>query len=210
MLLIFLVMLNNLIYNKNKIYYRYILFFIFFIMISKILWFFVLVFVTYILLVFYSPKLASTIEKTIWIEGFNEYVLSLKRTYDNTVAKIPTAEELKNTYNSFSSWALEYKQRLQAWLEFTRDQIDAIRSAASWAEEKINSIKGFVESNSGNINNFKKLVDWEQINQELITKDLLRIIETNTWSFEVLELYLKTNTWSIDVLNWIINNISSN
>jgi hypothetical protein len=68
-------------------------------MIKKIFWFLVIVFVSYILLIFTYPSLADNIESKLGIKPFNEFVRNFKATVDDIYTNLPTKDEVKDAYN---------------------------------------------------------------------------------------------------------------
>lgn len=124
-------------------------------LLQKIGWFLIIFFVSYILSIFKAPILASAIEKVLWIEWFNEFILSFKSTYDDAVTNMPTKDELKNAYNVVHSWAVEFWENFEIWVDYTKKQIDWIRETLSWAENTYNDItdwylktKDYINTNS--------------------------------------------------------------
>jgi hypothetical protein len=148
-------------------------------MIKNLLLYILIFFVVYIVLIFNVPQIAWVIENTLWINWFNQFVLSFKWTYDETVTKVPTETELKDAYNTVYSWAIEFKDNFDSWIEITKDKIDDFRTILSWAEDTYNDIKNwindakeFIETNSWTIEEIKEVIDTVSETSEILT---------NTW-----------------------------
>ena len=149
-------------------------------MINKILLSILIFAVIYILLIFKVPTLASIIEDTLWIKWFNEFIIWSKWTYDDTITKLPSAEELTGSYSEAYSWAINIKENILEWADYTRDKIDWFREAMSWAEETykdikdwIDTAKDFIDNASWALNDTKELIDNVSVIKETLT---------NTWT----------------------------
>ena len=141
-------------------------------MIKKLLLSGLILFIVYILLIFKAPEIAWTIEKLILIDWFNEFALSFKSIFDETVTQIPSSEE-------FLSWTIDIKNTVIDWVNTTKDKIDSFRETMSWAQDTYNDLKNtydeakdFINSNSWKIEDIKEVI--ETISN--ITETL-----TNTW-----------------------------
>lgn len=149
-------------------------------MLKNIFLFILIFFVLYILSIFKAPDLASSIEQSLGIQWFNAFVINFKETFDDIVTNFPTQDELKNAYETAQSWALEFKDNFENWLNITKDKIDTIRETLSWAEDTISDIKenidaakDFYDANSWTIDDIKNTIDTiSEISQEI----------TNTWT----------------------------
>ncbi len=113
---------------------------------NKIFWYFVLIFTVYILIIFNFPTFAAKIWDTFWLTKFNQFVLQFKSTYDKTVTNIPHKDEIQDIYNKTYSWATIIKENVETSLEATKEKVDNVRLALSWAETKINEIQDWIES----------------------------------------------------------------
>jgi hypothetical protein len=151
-------------------------------MLRKILWSIILFFIIYILLIFKAPSIAWVIEKSIWINWFNEFILWFKSAYDETVTHIPSKEELQNTYNTVHSWAIEFKENFDLWVDLTKEKIDAFRDTMSWAEDTLNNFKTWYNETKDFINtNSWVIIDIQNTIETIsgITEILINTWETN-------------------------------
>ncbi len=154
-------------------------------LLQKLIWFSVIFFVSYILLIFNSPIIAWAIEKVLWIEWFNNFVLKFKWAYDTTVTNIPTKDELKNAYNTVHSWSIKFQENFKMWAEFTKDKIDWYRETLSWAEDKFNDAKDW----------YNEIKDYVTTNSWLID-EIRNTIETFSWVANTI-----SQSWTFDWLN---------
>lgn len=160
-------------------------------MITKFFLTILIFFTTYVLVIFNLPHVAWAIGKVLWLEEFNKFVLTFKSTYDETVTKIPTEDELKNTYNTVQSWAIDFKEKFDLWVDYTKEKIDWFRETLSWAEDTFNEIKNwydwaikFVNTNSGLIEEYKEKIEYLSWITETISESWVNNIEneTNSWN----------------------------
>ena len=101
---------------------------------KKIIWFIVIILIVYIVLIFVKPAIANNIAEKIGISAFNEQIRTIKDWIDIFSTKIPTKEEIIETY----SWAKDSILDL-------KDNIDDIRETADGLWEKYGkSQKGWV------------------------------------------------------------------
>lgn len=143
---------------------------------KKFLLIILIIFVLYIIAVFKLPTFANKIWSFLWLEKFNEFIVSFSDRFNNTVTDIPSKEEVLDTYNKTLSWANEVKKDLIRWADSTKLYIDKLRLSLSWAENKINNI-------SNRITETKKIINTTIDNAEVI-KTKIEIINstlTNTW-----------------------------
>jgi len=157
-------------------------------LLQKLIWFFIIFFISYILLIFNSPTIAWAIEKVLWIGWFNNFVLKFKWAYDTTVTNIPTKDELKNAYDIAHSWAIEFWENFKMWAEFTKDKIDWYRETLSWAEWTYNEVKDW----------YNEIKDYVNTNSWMID-EIRNTIETFSWITDSL-----SNTWTFD---WITDTL---
>lgn len=151
-------------------------------MLRKIIWSIILFLVIYILLIFKAPGIAWVIENIIWINWFNNFILWAKSTYDETVTNIPSKDELQNTYNTVQSWAIEFKENFEIWVEITKEKIDAFRATMSWAESTYNDLKDW-------FNDAKDFID----TNSWIVDDIHNTIKTLSGINEALTITWETN-----------------
>ena len=138
-----------------------------------------ILFIIFILLIFKAPVAALKIENILWINWFSEFVLSFKWTYDETVTNIPTKSELKNAYDTVHSWAIDFKDKFEDWLNITKEKIDTVREKVWEAEDTYNELKWtydevqeFIDTNSWKIEEIKEVIETVSEITETIT---------NTW-----------------------------
>lgn len=130
-------------------------------------------------MIFKIPQIAWLIENILWINWFNQFVLSFKSTWDDIFTNIPNNNELNDAFDNVYSWALDFKTKFEDWLGVTKDKIDWFRETASGIENTYNELKdtydkakGFIESNSWTIDDIKEVIE--------TISDRANIV-TNTW-----------------------------
>ncbi len=79
---------------------------------------------------------------------------------------MPTKDELKNAYNALHSWAIDFKENLDMWVDYTKKQIDEIRGSLSWAEDTYNDFtdwynqtKDYINTNSWVIQDIRDTIE---------------------------------------------------
>ncbi len=156
-----------------------------------------IIFVTvYVLLIFMAPQITSKIEETIWIDGLTESITDFKWNLDESVTDIPTKDELKDAYNKAYSWALEYKEQFDLWVEKTHEKVDDIRDTLKKAEDTYNTVKDSYEQTKQTLENTKKILD--ESRQAL---ENIQTIQSASWSIDTLTgetLSWSTSTWTIN------------
>lgn len=110
-------------------------------MLKKIFWWFIVLFILFILAVFHAPKIAEWISEMIWVPNVPQKIESFKVWFDEMVTRVPTQQELEDTYNKTVSWALDIKNTVIDWVHTTKDTIDNVRETLSWAEQKVEELK---------------------------------------------------------------------
>lgn len=100
-------------------------------MLKKILLLVPCLIILYLVTVFMSPKISSTLEWSLWVPGTTEKIQQWKEKFDDIVTNVPSREE-------FKSWALDISNTLKGWLDTTKEKIDNVRSTLSWAQDGIN------------------------------------------------------------------------
>ena len=156
-------------------------------MIRKLFWILAMLFVLYILSIFRFPNLAKDIEKTLWIEWFNEFVISFKKTFEESITNFSKDEVIGN-YKNILSWSIELKNKLIGWISTAKEKIDDLRIFISWVEKNFNKLKykyneskGFLEEISNKAENTKKTID-----------ELWKLKETLTDSWSLID------SWSLN------------
>jgi len=143
-------------------------------MIKKILLSILIFFVVYILLIFNAPIIAWTIEQLFWIKWFNEFILSSKAKFDNTIINITSQNEV-NLYDKIQSWALDIKWNINNWADYTKDKIDDFRKTMSGVDSTI-----------------KEINDWYDKTQDYIN--------TNSWVMQEVKNTINTYSWITEKL----------
>lgn len=110
-------------------------------MVKKILWFFLIFIILYILAIFKAPALADNIEDLLKINWFNNSVRDMKSALDDIYTNFPSREEVLNTYNKTLSWANDLKQKAWSWTSQIKNTIDNFRLSVSWSVDKYEWIK---------------------------------------------------------------------
>ncbi len=157
-------------------------------MLKKIYLWLIIIFVSYILLIFLVPSVTTIIDRLIWINWFTENVRKIKSVIDDSYENLPSKEEVVDKYNKAYSWAVEIKENVEEWIEFTKDKIDTAREVLSWAEDTYNKAKDtyddaieFIDKANDKISETKEKVD--KINET--AKDISELFSTwalnNTW-----------------------------
>jgi predicted nucleic acid-binding Zn-ribbon protein len=151
------------------------------------------------LLIFNAPHIIDNIEKTIGIDWLSESVINFKEKFDDTVTNFPTKTELENTYDKAYSWALEYKEKFELWVDRTHETIDNIRDWLEKAEDTYNTVKDSYEKTQQAIEESKK-----RLEETRKVIENIQSLQNISWSWEVFTW--STNTWSLDTNSWSITN----
>lgn len=151
-------------------------------MIKKFYWILVIIFTLYILLIFKAPNITIGIEKMIGLSWFTEYITTFKWKVDN----LPSKDDIENRYNEVYSWAVDLKENIQDWINTTKDKIDSVRVALSWAEDTYNKAKdtydstiNFIEWANDKLNDVRDSID--KVTE--VSKEISDII----WSWTIEE-----------------------
>lgn len=135
-------------------------------MLKKIFWTAILLFILFVLAVFKAPEVAKSVANIIGYPNLPESITKLKWTYDQVVTDIPSKEELEKQYNSTISWAIELKENIVNWVQTTKNKVDSLRETMSWAEQKIEDLKGsyndakeFIDEAGKKIDETKKIIE---------------------------------------------------
>lgn len=118
-------------------------------MVKKLMWMFIIVIVSYILLVFNAPSVADWLERALKIEWLNEKIINFKKTFDEIVTKVPTKEELDWVYN-----------QAKDWIDTTKEKIDIIRWKAGEYKDKYDETIEYIEETTDKISWIKEDIEW--------------------------------------------------
>lgn len=154
-------------------------------MIKKIFWFLVILFVSYLLLIFIFPWTTKKIESVLWMNWFNDNVIEVK----NKIDKIST--DWIELYNDTKITTKSFVDHFYHWLNIIKSNIDKLR-------EKINEKKTDAEKLKKSYEDVKEIINTASwiIKETKDTIDTLNDVKntiTNTW-----KLYDNTNTWNIN------------
>jgi len=156
-----------------------------------------IIFVLYIVSIFKLPSFSWFIWNILWIEKFNEFIVSFWTTYNDVVTDIPSKEQVLDTYNKTLSWAIDIKNTIIDWLDTTKWYVDEIRLSLSWSEDKIDEFKQSITDLKDTYDDTKVIIT-ETVDTVSEIKDRIDTINTaitNTW--ETINTVI-TNTWEIN------------
>ncbi len=128
-------------------------------MINKVIWWLVIVLAFYLLAIFNVPIFADKIWDLLWVHDLNNNIRETKKSFDKAVTTVPSKEELQKWYEKAYSGAIEIKENFNNWLDLTKDKINSFRKTMSWAEEKYEQTKEFIEDTSEKIDKIKEVID---------------------------------------------------
>ena len=133
--------------------------------IKNIILLWLVVIIIYLLIIFISPNLASSLWKSLWLTSFNQKVLEFKKSLDDWTFFAPIKNSvdwvidkswngvLKNTF----SW--ELKDGFVWWLDSTKEKIDNVRTTISWAENTYKDVKTKYEKTKEIVNDVNDAVN---------------------------------------------------
>ena len=110
----------------------------------------------YIVWLFVFPEKTRSIWDYIWLQSFNDFVISFKWDVDKTSTKYDSTDiNLKK----IQSWATEMIDSMRNsakdlidtvwnWAKDLKDKVDSVRSTASWVEKTYNELKNQMEDAS--------------------------------------------------------------
>lgn len=107
-------------------------------MIKKLFLIIVIIFVSYIVLIFLAPNLAAKIEDSLWINWFNQAVYDFREKIGEIYTNLPSQEEVKNAYETTKSWAIQNINKI-------KDSVDDVRWWLNESVDKYNEIKNEFE-----------------------------------------------------------------
>ena len=110
----------------------------------------------YIVWLFVFPEKTRSIWDYIWLQSFNDFVISFKWDVDKTSTKYDSTDI---NLRKIQSWATEMIDSMSNsakdlidtvwnWAKDLKDKVDSVRSTASWVEKNYNEIKNPLEDAS--------------------------------------------------------------
>ena len=115
-------------------------------MLKNLFLFFIILSTWYTVTVFKAPELANQIEKTLWINWLNQFIIDFKNTIFWISENLPDANEIIDIYNNTLSWAIDTKNKTVDWVNTVKEWIDSVRVTLSWANQKYNEIKKDIDN----------------------------------------------------------------
>lgn len=126
---------------------------------NKLWWLLVIFFVLYIIAIFKAPIIAKNIEKNLHIDGFNDFVINFKSTFDGIYTDLPSAQEFIEAYHWALSWAIKIKTDVINGAIYTKGKIDSVRETLSGAEDMYNKTVDFIDDASQKLEETQKVID---------------------------------------------------
>ena len=110
----------------------------------------------YIVWLFVFPEKTRSIWDYIWLQSFNDFVISFKWDVDKTSKKYDSTDiNLKKIQSwatemidSMSNSAKDLIDTVWNWAKDLKDKVDSVRSTASWVEKTYNELKNQMEDAS--------------------------------------------------------------
>lgn len=135
--------------------------------IKKIFLLLIIIWTSYMILIFLSSNIADWIWNIFWIKSFNERIRWNAWNINKLSNNIPDAEKIKEWYNKALIKVKEYKKNIVNWIDQTKNTIDDFRVTMSWAEDTYNKAKWVLGDTIKSANHIKdtlgdldKLSDW--------------------------------------------------
>lgn len=110
----------------------------------------------YIVWLFVFPEKTRSIWDYIWLQSFNDFVISFKWDVDKTSTKYDSTDiNLKKIQSwatemidSMSNSAKDLIDTVWNWAKDLKGKVDSVRSTASWVEKTYNELKNQMEDAS--------------------------------------------------------------
>ncbi len=110
----------------------------------------------YIVWLFVFPEKTRSIWDYIWLQSFNDFIISFKWDVDKTSTKYDSTDiNLKKIQSwatemidSMSNSAKDLIDTVWNWAKDLKDKVDSVRSTASWVEKTYNELKNQMEDAS--------------------------------------------------------------
>ena len=124
--------------------------------IKNIILILVILITLYIVWLFVFPEKTRSIWDYIWLQSFNDFVISFKWDVDKTSTKYDSTDiNLKKIQSwatemidSMSNSAKDLIDTVWNWAKELKDKVDSVRSTASWVEKTYNELKNQMEDAS--------------------------------------------------------------
>lgn len=124
--------------------------------IKNIILILVILITLYIVWLFVFPEKTRSIWDYIWLQSFNDFVISFKWDVDKTSIKYDSTDiNLKKIQSwatemidSMSNSAKDLIDTVWNWAKDLKDKVDSVRSTASWVEKTYNELKNQMEDAS--------------------------------------------------------------
>lgn len=124
--------------------------------IKNIILILVILITLYIVWLFVFPEKTRSIWDCIWLQSFNDFVISFKWDVDKTSTKYDSTDiNLKKIQSwatemidSMSNSAKDLIYTVWNWAKDLKDKVDSVRSTASWVEKTYNELKNQMEDAS--------------------------------------------------------------
>lgn len=124
--------------------------------IKNIILILVILITLYIVWLFVFPEKTRSIWDYIWLQSFNDFVISFKWDVDKTSTKYDSTDI---NLRKIQSWATEMIDSMSNsakdlidtvwnWAKDLKDKVDSVRSTASWVEKTYNELKNQMEDAS--------------------------------------------------------------
>ncbi len=126
----------------------------------KIFLVFLIIFVSYILLVLSGSSFWDTLWKSLWLENFNAYIKGLKWELDKKSTSDFYEKNLKWVVDSTLSWAEDIWNNVVGWLNEVKNTIDDTRQTINTWIEWYKSVKKRAEDATKALNNSVRKI-WE-------------------------------------------------
>ena len=121
--------------------------------IKNIILILVILITLYIVWLFVFPEKTRSIWDYIWLQSFNDFVISFKWDVDKTSTKYDSTDI---NLRKIQSWATEMIDSMSNsakdlidtvwnWAKDLKDKVDSVRSTASWVEKTYNELKNQME-----------------------------------------------------------------
>ena len=148
--------------TKNFIFLIYIKMWI----IKNVILILVILITLYIVWLFVFPEKTRSIWDYIWLQSFNDFVISFKWDVDKTSTKYDSTDiNLKKIQSwatemidSMSNSAKDLIDTVWNWAKDLKDKVDSVRSTASWVEKTYNELKNQMEDASKTVQEAKEKV----------------------------------------------------
>ena len=110
----------------------------------------------YIVWLFVFPEKTRSIWDYIWLQSFNDFVISFKwdvaktsTKYDSTDINLKKIQSwATEMIDSMSNSAKDLIDTVWNWAKDLKDKVDSVRSTASWVEKTYNELKNQMEDAS--------------------------------------------------------------